>query len=72
MSWTVSAKVKLPLFWAKVLRLVIYYLKYDSVGLWAHSTRKLEAIAKGVFYAVSQLDDVDVNEVIVRPTASAV
>lgn len=30
-----------------------------------------EAIARAVLYAVSQPDDVDVNEVIVRPTASA-
>ena len=32
---------------------------------------KPEAIARAVLYAVSQSDDVDVNEVIVRPTASA-
>ncbi|MBW4594842.1 MAG: SDR family oxidoreductase [Brasilonema angustatum HA4187-MV1] len=30
-----------------------------------------DAIARAVLYAVSQPDDVDVNEVIVRPTASA-
>ena len=30
-----------------------------------------DAIARAVLYAVSQSDDVDVNEVIVRPTASA-
>nr|WP_319422158.1 hypothetical protein [Pleurocapsa sp. FMAR1] len=30
-----------------------------------------DAIACAVLYAVSQSDDVDVNEVIVRPTASA-
>lgn len=30
-----------------------------------------DAIAKAVLYAVSQPDDVDVNEIIVRPTASA-
>lgn len=30
-----------------------------------------EAIARAVLYAVSQPDDVDVNEMIVRPTASA-
>lgn len=30
-----------------------------------------EAIARAVLYAVSQPDDVDVNEIIVRPTASA-
>ena len=30
-----------------------------------------DAIASAVLYAVSQSDDVDVNEVIVRPTASA-
>lgn len=30
-----------------------------------------DAIATAVLYAVSQPDDVDVNEVIVRPTASA-
>lgn len=30
-----------------------------------------EAIARAVLYAVSQSDDVDVNEMIVRPTASA-
>ena len=30
-----------------------------------------EAIARAVLYAVSQSDDVDVNEVIVRSTASA-
>ncbi len=30
-----------------------------------------DAIAQAVLYAVSQSDDVDVNEVIVRPTASA-
>jgi NADP-dependent 3-hydroxy acid dehydrogenase YdfG len=30
-----------------------------------------DAIALAVLYAVSQPDDVDVNEVIVRPTASA-
>lgn len=32
---------------------------------------KPEAIASAVLYAVSQPDDVDVNEIIVRPTASA-
>ena len=32
---------------------------------------KPDAIAHAVLYAVSQSDDVDVNEVIVRPTASA-
>lgn len=31
----------------------------------------LDAIAQAVLYAVSQSDDVDVNEMIVRPTASA-
>ncbi|WP_260675850.1 hypothetical protein [[Scytonema hofmanni] UTEX B 1581] len=30
-----------------------------------------QAIARSVLFAVSQPDDVDVNEVIVRPTASA-
>jgi len=30
-----------------------------------------DAIARAVLYAVSQPDDVDINEVIVRPTASA-
>ena len=30
-----------------------------------------DAIARAVLYAVSQSDDVDVNEIIVRPTASA-
>ena len=30
-----------------------------------------DAIARAVLYAVSQPDDVDVNEIIVRPTASA-
>ena len=30
-----------------------------------------DAIARAVLYAISQPDDVDVNEVIVRPTASA-
>ena len=30
-----------------------------------------DAIARAVLYVVSQPDDVDVNEVIVRPTASA-
>jgi NADP-dependent 3-hydroxy acid dehydrogenase YdfG len=30
-----------------------------------------EAIARAVLYAVSQPDDVDVNEIVVRPTASA-
>ncbi len=32
---------------------------------------KPDAIARAVLYAVSQPDDVDVNEIIVRPTASA-
>jgi NADP-dependent 3-hydroxy acid dehydrogenase YdfG len=32
---------------------------------------KPEAIARAVLYAVSQPDDVDVNEIVVRPTASA-
>ena len=32
---------------------------------------KPDAIARAVLYAVSQSDDVDVNEIIVRPTASA-
>lgn len=30
-----------------------------------------EAVAKAIFFAVSQPDDVDINEIIVRPTASA-
>jgi len=30
-----------------------------------------DAIARAVLYAVSQPDDVDVNEIIVRPTTSA-
>ncbi|MEO0490781.1 MAG: oxidoreductase, partial [Cyanobacteria bacterium J06659_2] len=30
-----------------------------------------DAIARAVLYVTSQPDDVDVNEVIVRPTASA-
>jgi NADP-dependent 3-hydroxy acid dehydrogenase YdfG len=30
-----------------------------------------DAIARAIAYAVEQPDDVDVNEVIVRPTASA-
>lgn len=30
-----------------------------------------DAIARAVLYAVSQPDDVDINEVIVRPTASS-
>ena len=32
---------------------------------------KPDAIARAVLYAVSQPDDVDVNEIVVRPTASA-
>lgn len=32
---------------------------------------RADAIARAVLYAVSQPDDVDVNEIIVRPTASA-
>ncbi|MFG6094846.1 SDR family oxidoreductase [Leptothoe sp. ISB3NOV94-8A] len=40
-----------------------------------HEFRKIsltpDAIARAVLYAVSQPDDVDVNEIIVRPTASA-
>ena len=31
----------------------------------------LDAIARAVLYAVTQPDDVDVSEIIVRPTASA-
>ncbi len=31
---------------------------------------KPEAIARAVLFAVSQPDDVDVNEIVVRPTAS--
>ncbi|MEO0377586.1 MAG: oxidoreductase, partial [Cyanobacteria bacterium P01_A01_bin.17] len=30
-----------------------------------------DAIAKAVLYAVSQPNNIDVNEIIVRPTASA-
>lgn len=30
-----------------------------------------DAIARGILFALSQPDDVDVNEIIIRPTASA-
>jgi NADP-dependent 3-hydroxy acid dehydrogenase YdfG len=32
---------------------------------------KAEAIAKGIAYAIEQPADVDVNEIIIRPTAGA-
>ncbi|MGF1588952.1 MAG: SDR family oxidoreductase [Pleurocapsa sp.] len=47
----------------------------DSAKSFLQELRKTalasDAIARAVLYAVSQSDDVDVNEVIVRPTASA-
>lgn len=33
--------------------------------------RPAEAVARAITFAIDQLDDVDVNEIIVRPTASS-
>ena len=38
---------------------------------WRKKSITPEAIAQAVLYAVSQPEDVDVNEIVIRPTASA-
>lgn len=43
----------------------------DALGEFRKIALTPDAIARAVLYAVSQPDDVDVNEIIVRPTASA-
>ena len=47
----------------------------DSQGGTGAVSRKIaltpDAIARAIAYAIDQPDDVDINEVIVRPTASA-
>lgn len=43
----------------------------DALKEFRKTALKPDAIARDVLYAVSQPDDVDVNEIIVRPTASA-
>lgn len=49
-----------------------FYLAFADVIDADAITKALDgAIARAVLYAVSQPDDVDVNEMIVRPTASA-
>lgn len=42
----------------------------DAMKAWRAVTISPEAVANAILYAVSQPDDVDVSEIIIRPTAS--
>jgi NADP-dependent 3-hydroxy acid dehydrogenase YdfG len=43
----------------------------DSLSEWRKTSLSPDAIARAIAYAVAEADEVDVNELIVRPTASA-
>lgn len=43
----------------------------DSLTEWRKTSLSPDAIARAIAYAVAEADEVDVNELIVRPTASA-
>lgn len=43
----------------------------EALGQWRKTSITPDAIARGIAFAVEQPGDVDINEVIIRPTASA-